>query len=66
MTLTGMQTPTCELESAVMDFFSKEACEIHAVLLTEIYSQRIDDPKKYASYVGCVNNQTIEKLFEIR
>jgi len=68
MSVAGSMTgeAKCEMESAVMDFPDKQQCEIHALLTTHIYTQRLDSKDTYASYVGCVKNSTIEKLFEIR
>lgn len=68
MSVAGSMTgeASCEMESAVMDFTDKRTCELHALLITHIYTQKLDSKDTYASYVGCVKNSTIEKLFEIR
>jgi len=53
-------TNECVPKTAVMDFSTKQSCEIHAILITHIYSQRlqIDNPDSYSSYVGCIDQNT--------
>ena len=58
-------TNECMAESIVLDFPTQYVCEVHALLTTHIYNQRIEYPTEvYASYAGCFTHKEMELLIQ--